>query len=49
MGQRNAEDQSNGRKSAQDGRAKVTEAGTDAHDADVQGKYISRCLIYLCV
>lgn len=47
MGQGIAEDQSDERQSAQNGRAKVAEAGTDAHDADVQGNnilYIIYCI-----
>lgn len=36
VGKRAASDQSDGRQSTKDGRAKIAQAGANAHDADVQ-------------
>lgn len=42
VGEGAATDQVDGRQPPEDGGAKVAETGTDAHDADVQGKIINK-------
>lgn len=45
VGKRTKTDQGDGRQPVKDGRAKITKAGTDAHGADVQGKFDDKTVL----